>query len=152
MFQAPGVVVVTSKGKNAQPYARIIAPNNTFTINNNNEVQPINNNNARQRFSAGEPVRIRYKYLEPEGEAVTLSLQVSSNNRDWKMVLEKFSPGQPVTPGGDEYIVEWTPPADIDKNVYILRLGISDGKSETFTDQPNLGIGDISYSGEISAR
>jgi hypothetical protein len=151
LFQAPGVVVVTSKGKNAQPYARIVSPNNTFTINNLNEVQPINNNNARQRFSAGEPLRIRYKYLEPDGEAVTLSLEVSANNRDWQKVLEKFSPGQPVTPGGDEYIVEWTPPVDIDKNVYTLRLGISDGKSETFTDQPNIGIGDISYNGEISA-
>lgn len=151
LFQAPGVIVLTSKGKNAQPFAKIISPNNSFTINNNNEVQPINNNSARQRFSAGEPLRIRYKYLEPDGEPVTLSLAISVNRKDWKTVLDRFSPGQPVTPGGDEYIVEWTPPATIDKNMYTLRLSVSDGKSETFTEQDFIGIGDMTWNGEMAA-
>ena len=149
VFQAPAVVIVAAKGNNNAPFVSLVSPNNS-TTRQNNEIRPIQNNNQRMRFATGTPLRMIYRFQDPDGDKITLSLRVSLDDKTWQTVIDRVPPGEPLTPGGTDHLLEWTPAPSMDASVYTLRLVASDGSSESYSEQRFIGIGDTTWNGGIN--
>ncbi len=148
VYQPQGMLHVKDGEANNSPFVKILAPNNTFRLDNG-EVELIERNRDRNRHSLGEPLRIVYSYVDFEGDGVTLSLLASIDEQEWIPLVEGVPAeldGGGDTPTG---VLTWTPPADFDKNMYSLKLVATDGQAEGFSIQRNIGIGNVTWDAEV---
>lgn len=149
VFQPRGTVVIPDRQKNNAPFVKIVQPNNTYRINND-EVDVIDRNRDRRRIGLNEPVRIVYQFLDFEDDPITLSLIASTDEKNWITLQAGIVPTKEEDDDSQDYVLEWTPPADFDKNTYTLRLVASDGRAEGFGEQKYIGIGDVNWETDIA--
>lgn len=149
VYQPKGQVLVADANSNSAPFVKILSPNNTFRLGDDDEVELIERNRDRARHPLGEPLRIVYQALDLEEDDLTLRLEVSVDNLTWNTLLDNVQPESPVDENTGTRVLTWTPPLNFDKNMYTLRLTASDGKAEGFAVQQNIGIGDVTWDNEI---